>query len=216
MLLLGDSMGATGALLAAGAVAEACSAEEKHVGSFSQLLFFFSFFDFLSFLFRFRSSFPSPARPGLLPSGRSGRVVDQAGGVGGVDGAAERADACFGLRRDGRAPPPPRQRPRQQRQGKEGEQHKERGPPPPPPLSTPSPPAPMRVDVHVGSWRHDLAQALPLQSEAGAAVKVWAVPSHRLAAALDSRGELEPLVRSALLSVMGFSDGRGVRISNVL
>ena len=75
----------------------------------------------------------------------------------------------------------------------------------------------MRVDVHVGSWQHDLAQALPLQAEGvGATVKVWAVPSHRLAAALDSRGELEPLVRSALLSVMGFSDGRGVRISNVL
>ena len=82
--------------------------------------------------------------------------------------------------------------------------------------AVPPPPPTMRVDVHVGSWQHDLGQALPLQAEAGATVKVWGVPSHRLAAALDARGELEPLVRSALLSVMGFSDGRGVRISNVL
>ena len=72
-----------------------------------------------------------------------------------------------------------------------------------------------RVAVHVGSWQHDVDQASSLAA-AGALVKVWSVPSHRLAAALDSRGELLPLVRRAVLAAMGFADGRDVRVANVL
>ena len=72
-----------------------------------------------------------------------------------------------------------------------------------------------RVAVHVGSWQHDVDQAAQLAG-AGAIVKVWGVPSHRLAAALDGRGELLPLVRRAVLGAMGFADGRDVRVANVL
>ena len=86
-----------------------------------------------------------------------------------------------------------------------------------------------RVTVHVGSWLHDVDQAAWLGengvteggdgrgpvSSSGATVKVWAVPSHRLAAALDSRGELLPLVRAAIAGVMGLRSG-DVRVANLL
>jgi len=98
-----------------------------------------------------------------------------------------------------------------------------------------------RVGVHVGSWLHDVDQAawlganpasssssdepstegsggeqLPLTvSGTGATVKVWAVHSHRLAAALDARGELLPLVRGAIAGVMGLRSG-DVRVANLL
>jgi hypothetical protein len=96
-----------------------------------------------------------------------------------------------------------------------------------------------RVDVHVGSWLHDVDQAAWLGGGSGggggggggggagdddgtaapaaaATVKVWGVSTHRLAAALDARGELLPLVRGALGRVMGIKSGDGVRVANVL
>lgn len=197
VLLLGDSMGATGALLAAGAVAEACllRKSEKRSGAAAAASASSS-----------SSSCPSPlpaARPRALAfcpqvdlAASSIRPAQSEAwmarlrrrAVASVAAATRVSEAAA------KAEPEPRSSS----------------------AATLPPPATMRVDVHVGSWQHDLAQALPLQAEAGATVKVWGVPSHRLAAALDARGELEPLVRSALLSVMGFSAGRGVRISNVL
>ena len=202
VLLLGDSMGATGALLAAGAVAEACLRKRATSSSSSsapsspsaslplprpRALAFCPQVDLAE----------SSIRPAESPEWMArlkGRTLDSVSVATATTAATRSAAAAAATKAEaerGRVPAHP-------------------SPSPPPSLS------PMRVDVHVGSWQHDLAQALPLQSQAGAIVKVWSVPSHRLAAALDSRGELEPLVRSALLSVMGFSDGRGVRISNML
>lgn len=91
-----------------------------------------------------------------------------------------------------------------------------------------------KVTVHVGSWLHDVDQAAwlgengapgkagqdgaaapPPVSASGATVRVWAVPSHRLAAALDSQGELLPLVRGAIAASMGLRSG-DVRVANLL
>ena len=83
-----------------------------------------------------------------------------------------------------------------------------------------------RVGVHVGSWLHDVDQAAWLGATTadkdaegalpgGASVKVWAVPSHRLAAALDARGELLPLVRGVIASTVGVRSG-DVRVANLL
>jgi len=205
--LLGDSMGATGALLAAGAVAEACLQKRSTVAATA------------SSSSSSPSSTSSPSSSASTPPSPRPRALAFCPQVDLAESSirpAASAEWMARLRERTLASVSVATAAAAAAQGKEGGQHNERGRASPPALQAPAPPAPMRVDVHVGSWRHDLAQALPLQSVAGAAVKVWAVPSHRLAAALDSRGELEPLVRSALLSVMGFSDGRGVRISNVL
>jgi len=71
------------------------------------------------------------------------------------------------------------------------------------------------VRVHVGSWQHDVDQVAGLGG-AGARVKVWDVPHHRLAAALDARGALLPLVRDAVLAARECGGRRGVRPGNVL
>ena len=217
VLLLGDSMGATGALLAAGAVAEACLQKRSTVAATA------------SSSSSSPSSTSSPSSSASAPPSPRPRAlafcpqvdlaessIRPAASAEWMARLRERTLASVSVATAAAAAAAAAAAVATAAQGQEGGQHNERGRASPPALQAPAPPAPMRVDVHVGSWRHDLAQALPLQSVAGAAVKVWAVPSHRLAAALDSRGELEPLVRSALLSVMGFSDGRGVRISNVL
>jgi Leucine-rich repeat (LRR) protein len=76
-----------------------------------------------------------------------------------------------------------------------------------------------RVAVHVGSWLHDVDQAAWLENPSqggGPTVKVWGVSTHRLAATLDGRGELLPLVRGPLAGVMGVKSGDGVRVANVL
>ena len=195
VLLLGDSMGATGALLAAGAVAEACRRKRASEPSPSPS----------------SSTSPLPPRPRALAFcpqvDLAASSIRPAESVEWMSRLRDRAVESVSVATTAAAEAAATKTEEEQEKITE----KNRSFP-----SSPLPLPAMRVDVHVGSWRHDLAQALPLQAEAGATVKVWSVPSHRLAAALDSRGELEPLVRSSLLSVMGFSDGRGVRMSNVL
>lgn len=58
-----------------------------------------------------------------------------------------------------------------------------------------------RVTVHTGSWRHDLDQARCLPAQPGLKVQIYSVDSHRLALALDRRGMLVQIVRSAVLQV---------------
>lgn len=70
------------------------------------------------------------------------------------------------------------------------------------------------ITVHVGNWQHDLDQAGLLPPEV-VRTRVYSVDSHRLAAALDARGELLSLVRSALLGELGLPGG-AVRLVNLV
>jgi hypothetical protein len=57
------------------------------------------------------------------------------------------------------------------------------------------------VQVHTGSWQHDLDQARALLGT-GAQVHVHGMDSHRLAQALMDGGHLYPIVRDVLLSAI--------------
>ncbi|KAI3428648.1 hypothetical protein D9Q98_007471 [Chlorella vulgaris] len=72
------------------------------------------------------------------------------------------------------------------------------------------------VVVHTGSWRHDLDQArcLPTHDDS-IKVQIYSVESHRLALALDSRGLLMQIVRSAVLQAMGLSNKDNIRLANL-
>lgn len=72
-----------------------------------------------------------------------------------------------------------------------------------------------QVVVHTGSWRHDLDQARCLPTQAGLKVQIYSVESHRLALALDRRGLLVQIVRSAVLHAMGLSNKDNVRLANL-
>lgn len=73
------------------------------------------------------------------------------------------------------------------------------------------------VVVHTGTWAHDLNQARVLPEGGGSPVRlaVYGVDSHRLALALDRRGRLEGLVRSAVLRAQGLADTGSLRLSNL-
>ncbi|KAL4428234.1 hypothetical protein ABPG75_002323 [Micractinium tetrahymenae] len=72
-----------------------------------------------------------------------------------------------------------------------------------------------QVVVHTGSWRHDLDQARCLPTQPGLKVQIYSVESHRLALALDRRGLLVQIVRSAVLHAMGLSNKDNVRLANL-
>lgn len=76
------------------------------------------------------------------------------------------------------------------------------------------------IQVHVGNWQHDLDQVKDIgkkRGRTGVVVKIWGVNSHRLAAVLDGRERLLPLVRSAVLEELGCENGGGeVRLVNLV
>jgi hypothetical protein len=71
------------------------------------------------------------------------------------------------------------------------------------------------VVVHTGSWRHDLDQARCLPSQEGIKMQIYSVESHRLAMALDRRGMLLQIVRSAVLQAMGLTNKDSLRLANL-
>jgi Leucine-rich repeat (LRR) protein len=71
------------------------------------------------------------------------------------------------------------------------------------------------ITVHTGSWKHDLDQAKCLPSQPGLKVQIYSVESHRLALALDRRGALVQIVRSAVLQAMGLTNKDSIRLANL-
>lgn len=75
------------------------------------------------------------------------------------------------------------------------------------------------IHVHVGNWKHDLDQVRDVgkkKGRKGVGVKIWGVNSHRLAAVLDKREKLVPLVRSAVMEELGCENAGEVRLVNLV
>lgn len=70
------------------------------------------------------------------------------------------------------------------------------------------------VQVHVGSWLHDLEQGRLLPQEA-VKLQVYGVESHRLALLLDKQGKLLPLVGGVVRGAIGLRAG-DVRLTNLV
>lgn len=70
------------------------------------------------------------------------------------------------------------------------------------------------VQVHVGSWQHDLEQGRLLPQEA-VRLQVYGVESHRLALMLDRQGKLLPLVGGVVRGAIGLR-ASNARLSNLV
>eukprot|EP00887_Chlorella_sp_A99_P004206 scaffold15.g4206.t1 len=74
---------------------------------------------------------------------------------------------------------------------------------------------PGEVVVHTGTWQHDLDQARCLPETGPVRLQVYNFDSHRLALYLDRRGQLERLVRGAVLRAQGLADTSSLRLANL-